>query len=80
LHAMASELDARLTAYRAEQAFDRWLAHHAPLLSREVESEETAAMLANLLRIADALKIQLHALQEQLTQEVWADRLQSDES
>ena len=51
---MASELDARLTAYRAEQAFDRWLAHHAPLLSREVESEETTAMLTNLLRIAAA--------------------------
>jgi hypothetical protein len=72
---MASELDARLAVHRAEQGFDRWLAHHAPLLSREVQTDESTAMLANLLRIADAIKIQLHALQEQLTQDIWEDRL-----
>ena len=77
---MAPELDARLAVHRAEQALDRWLGHHALLLSREARTDETAAMLANLLRIADAMKIQLHALQEQLTQEIWAERLACDES
>lgn len=78
---MASELDKRLATYRAERDLNRWLAQHGPLLSREADSPETQGMLVNLLRIADAMKIQLHALNELLVEETWAERLEplSDE-
>jgi CobQ-like glutamine amidotransferase family enzyme len=76
---MSSELDSRLAVYRAEKKLNDWIAHHGPILSREVASPDSQGMLINLLSIADGMKIQLHALAEQLTQEIWEERLRSDE-
>lgn len=72
---MANELDARLLVHQAEQSLNQWLAQYSTSLSSEAVSPESQGMMITLMQIGYNMRIQLHAIQEQLLQDIWEERL-----
>ena len=60
--------------FRAKRDFNAWAADHLPSLADDASSAEAAEMALALSRLVRLLQIQLSAMDEQWSQDVWAER------
>jgi hypothetical protein len=60
--------------FRAKRDLNAWAADHLPSLADDASSAEAAEMALALSRLTRLAQIQLSAMQEQWSQDEWAQR------